>query len=672
MSLKRLVETGSLMRRLRIVASLALCVMIGCGVLGLNCLAGDPDGDGVFADDNCPNDANPDQVDGDEDGVGDVCDNCPDDANSDQADADENGVGDACDELPPGQGDADSDGVLDADDNCRDFPNADQTDADQDGLGDPCDNCPNVANEDQADADADGVGDACEGDRDSDGVPDGSDNCLIIANDDQADRDQDGVGDVCDNSPDDANPNQRDGDGDGVGDASDNCINEVNTNQTDSDGDGVGNACDNCINNQNADQADADNDGVGDVCEGDQDGDGADDNDDNCIAVTNADQANTDGDDFGDACDNCPEDANNDQADSEGNGAGDGVGDACDNCQVDANQDQADGDDDDVGNVCDNCPDDANPGQEDADSDGVGDVCDAGNNPMLDPLTVTIQGGDNQQAFPCEELQITATTDPANGTIVWSQNGLPQLNFVNNNGTLEVTIPTGTQALQQFTFVATGTLAGFAPGFADVTITVKAFIPPLEIVGTKSSGAAQPGETVDLDLDDGEDAEWKAVWSQVPGPVDAGPLTVVNDRSATFVAPNPILMAGQDPVSVALTFTATGCRADMPGLGLTGEVSVPIQVASVQLDLDDCVNVGANLTLSDFVTLSGEPAGVELLFFVTNGGTLPPGVDVEVDGDVLTVIAGAGETIEITVQVFATANLLAEATDTIDIEDPCN
>jgi hypothetical protein len=66
-----------------------------------------------------------------------------------------------------------------------------------------------------------------------------------------------------------------------------------------------------------------------------------------------------DGDGVFDLDDNCPDDANTDQAD----GDSDGVGDACDNCGGNANQDQADGDGDGVGDVCDNCPDDANADQ---------------------------------------------------------------------------------------------------------------------------------------------------------------------------------------------------------------------------------------------------------------------------------------------------------------------
>ncbi len=87
-----------------------------------NWLAGlaDADGDGVFdADDNCPDDANPDQADGDGDDLGDACDNCPVVANPDQADGDGDDLGDACD-------------------NCADVANSDQADGDSDGVGDAC------------------------------------------------------------------------------------------------------------------------------------------------------------------------------------------------------------------------------------------------------------------------------------------------------------------------------------------------------------------------------------------------------------------------------------------------------------------------------------------------------------------------------------------------------
>jgi hypothetical protein len=85
--------------------------------------------------------------------------------------------------------------------------------------------------------------------------------------------------------------------------------------------------------------------------------------------VTHLGQADVDGDGFGDVCDNCPGDANPDQADE---GDGDGVGDVCDNCVNDDNADQSDLDGDGTGDVCDPCPLDP---LDDADGDGIcGDV----------------------------------------------------------------------------------------------------------------------------------------------------------------------------------------------------------------------------------------------------------------------------------------------------------
>ncbi len=107
----------------------------------------------------------------------------------------------------------------------------------------------------------------------------------------------------------------------------------------DTDGDGIMSSVDNCPEAANVDQADLDGDGIGDVCDDDWDGDGV---------------LNT--------ADNCPETANIDQADLDR----DGIGDACDD----------DIDSDGYLNDADNCPMVYNPEQADLDEDGIGDLCD--------------------------------------------------------------------------------------------------------------------------------------------------------------------------------------------------------------------------------------------------------------------------------------------------------
>lgn len=78
----------------------------------------------------------------------------------------------------------------------------------------------------------------------------------------------------------------------------------------DLDDDGVPDHLDNCPEVANVDQADADGDGTGDACNDAVDADGDDWGDalDNCPAVPNPDQANADGDPLGDACDPYPND----------------------------------------------------------------------------------------------------------------------------------------------------------------------------------------------------------------------------------------------------------------------------------------------------------------------------------------------------------------------------
>jgi|TARA_B110000908_G_C10240953_1_gene446031 choice-of-anchor B domain-containing protein len=143
-------------------------------------------------------------TDGDGDGVSGTIDNCPDVPNPNQIDSDNDGSGDLCDD------DDDNDGILDADDICPTVPNPNQEDFNNNGVGDACedtdedgvfdgiDNCPDNANPDQLDTDSDGMGDVCDTDDDNDGVQDIDDNCPLISNADQLDTDGDGDGDACD------------------------------------------------------------------------------------------------------------------------------------------------------------------------------------------------------------------------------------------------------------------------------------------------------------------------------------------------------------------------------------------------------------------------------------------------------------------------------------------
>ncbi len=151
----------------------------------------------------------------------------------------------------------------------------------------------------------------------------------------------------------------------------------------DLDGDGVLNGVDICPQVANADQADSDGNGIGDVCQ------------------------DTDKDSILDTNDNCPTNSNITQADSNGNG----IGDACEDTDGDG---IVDGED--------NCITISNPDQKDTNGNGIGDVCDTSyenpNNINLQVVSETCQGLNNG------ELIISVTHTFVSYTATLTGNGV--------------------------------------------------------------------------------------------------------------------------------------------------------------------------------------------------------------------------------------------------------
>jgi hypothetical protein len=191
----------------------------------------------------------------------------------------------------------------------------------------------------------------------------------------------------------------------------DNQIQRVNL---DSDTDGVGDAVDNCPWDANADQANADGDTRGDACDTDDDNDGVADRDDDCPLVADANQADADHDGVGDACEGGPAGAR--QPDTDGDGV------------IDASDD---------------CPHAPDANQNDADHDGVGDACEPVTDLGCDPNTNCplwwLQMGIVEHAARGQTLDVDIQP---HATTTIELNGAADVESVRWQGEIEIESPT--------------------------------------------------------------------------------------------------------------------------------------------------------------------------------------------------------------------------------------
>ncbi len=210
----------------------------------------DFDGDNVGSSDNCPENYNPDQLDYNNNGLGDACDE----------DDDSDGVVDVSDSCPKGETGWTSNEMTDYDgDGCKDLAEEDLDD-DSDGIPDVTDACPIGIGGAGNDLDGDGCKDIEDTDDDGDQVRDESDLCSTGQTDWSSGTLTDHDGDGCQ----DEHSEDADDDNDGIADEMDDCPrgatgwpSNINTDfdgdgckdgfeDEDDDNDGISNGIDDC------------------------------------------------------------------------------------------------------------------------------------------------------------------------------------------------------------------------------------------------------------------------------------------------------------------------------------------------------------------------------------------------------------------------------------------